>query len=262
MCSSVGCTYCILTSLMVLKSGVTAQGRAPNLQIAVKDIESSTDNCRWYRPGTLGATYSLEVSIRRHTLSLGLDLVQIELYIFFKKYSHFLIASVMIAPFFCARHKDGMTYDILHSVAKWAASLNVMALLATMMHKPPGRLSLTHKKTATWVQQRPSGRNSVLLTYDVLASWLPLLTYKLSVDGSCYGYEEKLKLLSLKVLDCRCIFNLTVSLFRYKYLHRVRGCITRGLGVPHVQSHRQFPSMALLLLLYNSHFLPGLARQG
>lgn len=65
-------------------------------------------------------------------------------------------------------------------------------------------------------------------------------------------------------------FHLTVDfsdtgvfiLFRHEHLHRVRGRVTGGLGVPHVQSHRQFPSLALLLLLHNSHFLPGVACQG
>lgn len=51
-------------------------------------------------------------------------------------------------------------------------------------------------------------------------------------------------------------------LFRHEHLHGVRGGVAGRLGVPHVQSHRQLPSMALLLLLHNAHFLPGVARQG
>ena len=53
-----------------------------------------------------------------------------------------------------------------------------------------------------------------------------------------------------------------LSLFRYKYLHCVWGSITRGLGIPHVQSHWQFSSLALLLLFHYSYFLLGMACQG
>lgn len=63
-------------------------------------------------------------------------------------------------------------------------------------------------------------------------------------------------------LSFSSLWLLCLSSFRYQYLHCVWGCITGGLGVPHVQSHWQFPSLALLLLLYNSHLLFGMARQG
>lgn len=59
-------------------------------------------------------------------------------------------------------------------------------------------------------------------------------------------------------MKCFCVF----IFFRHQHLHSVRGRVTGRLGVPHVQSHRQLPSMALLFLLYNTHFLPGVARQG
>lgn len=59
-------------------------------------------------------------------------------------------------------------------------------------------------------------------------------------------------------------WNVSVLLFfsRHEHLHSVRGGVAGRLGVPHVQSHRQLPSMALLFLLHNAHFLPGVARQG
>lgn len=58
-------------------------------------------------------------------------------------------------------------------------------------------------------------------------------------------------------MKCLCF-----RLIRHEHLYSVWGGVTRRLGVPHVQGYRQLPSMALLLLLHNTHFLLGVARQG
>lgn len=50
--------------------------------------------------------------------------------------------------------------------------------------------------------------------------------------------------------------------YRYQHLYCVWGCVAGGVGVPYVQSYWQFPSLALLLLLYNSNFFLGMACQG
>lgn len=74
--------------------------------------------------------------------------------------------------------------------------------------------------------------------------------------------NREICVLYIKCMKCVFVLFLCLCLIRHKHLHSVRGGVTGRLGVPHVQSHRQLPSVALLFLLYNTHLLLGVARQG
>lgn len=76
----------------------------------------------------------------------------------------------------------------------------------------------------------------------------------------CYTIIESKEILVIFLYE---MYKMSLFCFiRHKYLYSVWGGVTGRLGVPHVQSHRQLPSMALLFLLYNTHFLFGVACQG